>query len=118
MISTGDIKEKKYKITKGRDKLVLVALSERWTRSYIPIFHHSFFQGKQFATEIVKMAQEMKDTFFLIRPRSKDQFAFSLLKDQKRSDRLIIFATHNRFFGNKADCLLEILDGNIKSFYG
>ena len=43
---------------------------------------------------------------------------FSLLKDQKRSDRLIIFATHNRFFGNKADCLLEILDGNIKSFNG
>ncbi len=39
---------------------------------------------------------------------------FNLLKDQKRSDRLIIFATHNRFFGNKADCLLEILDGNIK----
>ena len=43
---------------------------------------------------------------------------FNLLKDQKRSDRLIIFATHNRFFGNKADCLLEILDGNIKSFNG
>ena len=43
---------------------------------------------------------------------------FKLLKDQKRSDRLIIFATHNRFFGNKADCLLEILDGNIKSSNG
>jgi len=43
---------------------------------------------------------------------------FNLLKDQKRSDRLIIFATHNRFFGNKADCLLEILDGNIKSSNG
>ena len=40
---------------------------------------------------------------------------FNLLKDQKRSDRLIIFATHNRFFGNKADCLLEISDGKIKS---
>ena len=39
---------------------------------------------------------------------------FNLLKSQKRSDRLIIFATHNRFFGKKADCLLEILDGNIK----
>ena len=43
---------------------------------------------------------------------------FNLLKDQNRSDRLIIFATHNRFFGNKADCLLEILDGNIKSSNG
>ena len=39
---------------------------------------------------------------------------FNLLKSQKRSDRLIIFATHNRFFGKKADCLLEILDGNIR----
>ncbi len=43
---------------------------------------------------------------------------FNLLKNQKRSDRLIIFATHNRFFGNKADCLLEIVDGNIKSSNG
>jgi len=43
---------------------------------------------------------------------------FNLLKSQKRSDRLIIFATHNRFFGKKADCLLEILDGNIKSSNG
>ena len=43
---------------------------------------------------------------------------FKLLKDQKRSNRLIIFATHNRFFGNKADCLLEILNGNIKSSNG
>ena len=43
---------------------------------------------------------------------------FNLLEDQKRSDRLIIFATHNRFFGNKADYLLEILDGKIKSSNG
>tara|TARA_B100000989_G_scaffold82536_1_gene59016 strand:- start:103 stop:780 length:678 start_codon:yes stop_codon:yes gene_type:complete len=43
---------------------------------------------------------------------------FNLLEDQKRSNRLIIFATHNRFFGNKADCLLEISDGKIKSSNG
>ena len=46
------------------------------------------------------------------------RIVFKLLKDQKRSDRLIIFATHNRFFGNKADCLLEILNGKIKSSNG
>tara|TARA_B100001250_G_scaffold92589_1_gene77064 strand:+ start:293 stop:970 length:678 start_codon:yes stop_codon:yes gene_type:complete len=40
---------------------------------------------------------------------------FELLNKQKRSDRLIIFATHNRFFANKADCLLEMNDGSIKS---
>ena len=40
---------------------------------------------------------------------------FELLKSQINSDRLIIFATHNRFFANKADCLLEIINGNIKT---
>jgi len=40
---------------------------------------------------------------------------FDLLNKQKRSDRLIIFATHNRFFANKADCLLEMRDGSIKT---
>ena len=43
---------------------------------------------------------------------------FNLLKNQKMSNRLIIFATHNRFFGQKADCLLEMKDGNIKSSNG
>ena len=42
---------------------------------------------------------------------------FELLNKQKKSDRLIIFATHNRFFANKADCLLEMRDGSIKSSY-
>ena len=40
---------------------------------------------------------------------------FDILKKQLNSNRLIIFATHNRFFANKADCLLEIVNGNIKT---
>ena len=40
---------------------------------------------------------------------------FKLLIKQKRSDRIIIFATHNRFFAKKADYLLEMRDGSIKS---
>ena len=40
---------------------------------------------------------------------------FGLLKNQINKERLIIFATHNRFFANKADCLLEITNGNIKT---
>ena len=40
---------------------------------------------------------------------------FNLLKKQINSNRIIIFATHNRFFANKSDCLLEIVDGNIKT---
>ncbi len=40
---------------------------------------------------------------------------FQLLKSQINPNRLIIFATHNRFFANKSDCLLEIVSGNIKT---
>ena len=43
---------------------------------------------------------------------------FELLKNQIKPDRIIIFATHNRFFANKSDCLLEIVDGNIKTING
>ena len=40
---------------------------------------------------------------------------FQLLNNQKKPNRLIIFATHNRFFANKADCLLEMINGSVKS---
>jgi ABC-type lipoprotein export system ATPase subunit len=40
---------------------------------------------------------------------------FDILKKQINSNRLIIFATHNRFFANKSDCLLEMVNGNIKT---
>ena len=43
---------------------------------------------------------------------------FDLLKKQINPDRLIIFATHNRFFADKSDCLLEIVNGNIKTING
>ena len=39
-------------------------------------------------------------------------------KNQINSNRIIIFATHNRFFANKSDCLLEIVNGNIKTING
>jgi len=40
---------------------------------------------------------------------------FKILKNLKKSNRLIIFATHNRFFANKADCLLEMVNGSVKT---
>ena len=40
---------------------------------------------------------------------------FKILKNLKKSNRLIIFATHNRFFANKSDCLLEMTNGSIKT---
>ena len=43
---------------------------------------------------------------------------FTLLKNQLNPNRIIIFATHNRFFANKSDCILEIVSGNVKSNNG
>tara|TARA_A100001035_G_scaffold263863_1_gene244720 strand:+ start:1444 stop:2127 length:684 start_codon:yes stop_codon:yes gene_type:complete len=40
---------------------------------------------------------------------------FQIIKNQLNPNRLIIFATHNRFFAKKSDCILEMIDGNIKS---
>ncbi len=43
---------------------------------------------------------------------------FEIIENQINSDRIIIFATHNRFFANKSDCLLELVNGNIKTING
>ena len=40
---------------------------------------------------------------------------FKMLYKLKNSNRLIIYATHNRYFANMADCKLEMIDGNIKT---
>ena len=43
---------------------------------------------------------------------------FKSLFDLKKSNRLIIFATHNRLFADMSDCKIEMIDGNIKSVNG
>jgi len=40
---------------------------------------------------------------------------FKILYNLKNKNRLIIYATHNRFFANMADCKLEIINGSIKT---
>ena len=40
---------------------------------------------------------------------------FKVLYNLKSKKRLIIYATHNRFFANMADCKLEMIGGNIKT---
>ena len=39
---------------------------------------------------------------------------FKILYNLKSKNRLIIYATHNRFFANMADCKLEIIDGKMR----
>ena len=43
---------------------------------------------------------------------------FSTLLSLKKSNRLIIFATHNRVFADMSDCKIEMIDGSIKSIHG
>ena len=43
---------------------------------------------------------------------------FKSLFDLKKSNRVIIFATHNRLFADMSDCKIEMIDGNIKSVNG
>ena len=47
--------------------------------------------------------------------RATAKEVFKILYKLKNSNRLIIYATHNRFFANMADCKLEMIDGNIKT---
>ena len=43
---------------------------------------------------------------------------FKSLFDLKKSNRLIIFATHNRLFADMSDCKIEMIEGSIKSVDG
>ena len=43
---------------------------------------------------------------------------FNLLFKLKNNDRVIIFATHNRFFANKADYKISLRNGKIKTING
>ena len=40
---------------------------------------------------------------------------FKILFKLKKANRLIIFATHNRYFADMADCKIELIDGKIKA---
>jgi len=43
---------------------------------------------------------------------------FKMLFRLKKKDRILIFATHNRYFANMADCKIELIDGRIKIVNG
>ncbi len=40
---------------------------------------------------------------------------FKILFNLKSKNRIIIFATHNRYFSNLADCRLQLINGKLKS---
>ena len=47
--------------------------------------------------------------------RSTAMEVFNIIHKLKNPNRLIVYATHNRFFANMADCKLEMINGKIKT---
>ena len=43
---------------------------------------------------------------------------FKILFNLKSKNRIIIYATHNRYFANLADCRLQLINGKLKSING
>ena len=49
--------------------------------------------------------------------KSSKEF-FNLLFNLKSKNKIIIYATHNRYFANLADCRLQLINGKLKSIHG
>ena len=108
-------KNKEISITKSKQVLRKVGLSNR-------IYHYpaELSGGEKQRVSIARalindpqiiLADEPTGSLDLVTAKS----VFGLLKKQINANRLIIFATHNRFFAKKSDCMLEIVNGNIKT---
>ena len=110
--------KKELSVTKAKNLLKKVGLSAR-SNHYPSELSGGEKQRVSIARAIINDPQIIladEPTGSLDLETAKD--IFELLKSQINKDRLIIFATHNRFFANKSDCLLEIVNGNIKTING
>ena len=107
--------DKNLAITKAKHLLKLVDLSNR-AEHYPSQLSGGESQRVSIARAIINDPEVIladEPTGSLDMDTAKD--VFQILKDLKSSSRIIIFATHNRFFANKADCLLEMINGNVKN---
>ena len=107
--------DKNLAITKAKHLLKLVDLSNR-AEHYPSQLSGGESQRVSIARAIINDPEVIladEPTGSLDMDTAKD--VFQILKDLKSSSRLIIFATHNRFFANKADCLLEMINGSVKN---
>ena len=102
-------------MTKAKDLLRKIGLSNRLNH-----FPHQLSGGECQRVAIVRAIINDPDIILADEPTGSLDLntakeIFQLLNKQKKSNRLIIFATHNRFFANKADCLLEMINGSVKT---
>ena len=111
-------KNKEISIAKSRKLLKKVGLSNR-----VDHFPSELSGGEKQRVSIARALINDPQVILADEPTgSLDQVTavsvFDIIKKQINSNRIIIFATHNRFFANKSDCILEMVDGNIKSKNG
>ena len=106
---------KKLSISKGKDLLKKVGLLNRSDH-----YPSQLSGGEKQRVSIARALINNPQIILADEPTGSLDFEtakgiFSILENQINDNRLIIFATHNRFFANKSDCLLEIVDGSIKT---
>ena len=111
-------KNKEISIAKSRQLLKKVGLASR-----LDHFPSELSGGEKQRVSIARALINNPQVILADEPTgSLDQVTaasiFDIIKKQINSNRIIIFATHNRFFAKKSDCILEIVNGNIKTVNG
>ena len=107
--------KKDYSISKAKNILKKVGLSNR-----LEHFPNELSGGEKQRVSIARAIINEPKIILADEPtgsldKKTAEEIFNLLKKQINSKRIIIFATHNRFFAKKSDCVLEMVDGDIKS---
>ncbi len=107
--------EKNYSISQAKNILKKVGLSNR-----LEHYPNELSGGEKQRVSIARAIINEPKIILADEPtgsldKNTAEEIFNLLKKQINSKRIIIFATHNRFFAKKSDCILEMVDGDIKS---